>query len=217
MDELSRAGRLAEADERMSRHVAEMARHWWGMGQVAREVDREELYKEGGFPDVFAWAFLRHRVGEVTVRKAIDVAAHFSAEMAEAHGSEKLASTLDYLQATRKVEQIGEATALTFRVKRQGRFASIPFSSATYRDIDEAKRLVESANAPKPPVFTPALVARAEALAAALPGLPRGAGGKRVEIRRDADGRERLTFRSVDPEGLEAFARAILDAIAVST
>jgi hypothetical protein len=212
MTQLARRDRLDDANRRMADHLAEAARHWWAMGQVCAEVDGDELYREAGFADVYAWAEKEHGVKRTTVDKAMGVARHFSAEMAERHGSEKLSSTLDYLQATRKVEQAGEATALEFRVRREGRFHTVPFEQATYREIDEAKALVLRSRGEKgPPPPDDHALARGRALEAVLGPVPRGTTrGSRVEVTRDAAGNHRYTVKALSDAELVAFARAVL-------
>jgi hypothetical protein len=212
MNQVARRARLDDANRRMSAHLTEAARHWWGMGQVCAEVDADELYAEGGFSDVYAWAEKEHGVKRTTVDKAMGVAQHFSAEMAERHGSEKLSSTLDYLAATNKVERAGEATALEFRVRREGRFQSIPFEKATYREIDEAKAIVVKSRAVAgPPPPDEIAVARGRSLEAVLGPLPRGsARGSRVEVTRDAEGNHRYTVKSLSEAEMTAFAKAVL-------
>lgn len=207
--ELTRLARLRDADHRLSHHLAEAARQWWAIGAVCLEVEREVLYAEDGYTDVWDWVQERHGMSRRTAGKAMEVARHFSAEMAERYGSEKLASTVAYLAATRRSEEVGEATALTFRVRRDGRFRSIPFEAATYRDIDEARALVVDARQKPAPAPEPALVERARRIGEVLAALPKGR-GERVTVRRDADGRHRLTFKDVAEDELEAFARAVL-------
>ncbi len=204
--ELTRRDRLRAADQRLHDHLAEAARHWWGIGAVCVEVDRDELYAEDGYEDVWAWARERHGISRRTVTKAMEVARHFSAEMAERWGTEKLSSTLAYLAATRRMEEAGDVSALVIKVRREGRYRSIPFEKASYRDLDEARALVLSdrrAGAPEP---DPAMIERALAIEAALPK----AKGERVTVRRGADGKHRLTFKDIAEDELEAFARAVL-------
>ncbi len=104
MGKLTAKQRLAECDRRMGEHMAEMARSWGAMGEICNEVDRQELYREGGFASVFEWATSRHKTSRRTIEKAMAVAVHFNAEMAERHGTEKLAATVDYLRANRRDE-----------------------------------------------------------------------------------------------------------------
>lgn len=209
--EITRRDRLADADARLSVHLAEAARRWWGIGAVCLEVAREELYAEDGFADVWAWAQERHGISRRTAGRAMEVARHFSAEMAERYGSAKLASTVAYLETTHRVEEAGEATSLKFRVMREGRFASIPFEQATSRDIDEARALVVRSRQEAPPAPEPTALEKAKALNAALATLPKATGrGERVTVTRAPDGSDRLTFREIPADGLEAFARAVL-------
>ena len=79
------AQRLADCDRRMSLHLGELARNLWGVGQVCIEVDRHEAYREAGFASVFEWAATRHKSSRRTIEKAMAVATHFNAEMAEQH------------------------------------------------------------------------------------------------------------------------------------
>ncbi len=204
--EITRRARLDEADQRLSHHLAEAARQWWAIGAVCLEVERDELHAEGGYPDVWAWVEDRHGVSRRTIGRAVEVARHFSAEMAERYGSQKLASTLAYLATTKRIEEAGDVSALVFRVRRDGRFRSIPFEQASYRDIDEARALVLSSRRPAPEQPDPAIIGRARAIEAALPK----ARGERVTVRRDADGKHRLTFKDIAEDELEAFARAVL-------
>ena len=208
---IARRTRLAEADTRLSNHLAEAARHWWGIGEVCSEVERDALFQDGNHADVYAWALERHGMSRRSVERAMEVARHFSAEMAQRYGSEKLVSTVAYLETTKKIEKAGDAVALRFRVRRDGVFKSITFEKATSRDIDEARALVLKTRQEKPPAPDPVAVTRARVLNAALASLPKVAGkGDRVTVLRAADGTDRLTFHEIPIGELEAFARAVL-------
>lgn len=210
MEPIMRRDRLATADSRVRALLADAARSLWGLGQVCLEVQRDELYRDGGHADLYTWAETQHGISRNTADKAMAVAEHFGADMAERFGTEKLAATVRYLEATRKVEQAGDALSLTFRVQRGGRFATVPFERATYRDIDEARQLVLKSRAEKPEPLARETVARAEALAAALPPPPRGAGrGERVRVERAGDGRPMFSFRAIPEDELPAFVEAL--------
>src|SRR4051812_13967918 len=114
--------RLESANARVRAHMADAARSLWALGQVCREVDAERLYLEGGYASVGEWAEAEHGLARFTLTKAMAIAEHFSADMAERFGTEKLVSTYRYLQATRREEEAGDALALTFPVQRNGRF-----------------------------------------------------------------------------------------------
>ncbi len=212
------AHRLADCDRRMSDHLAELARNLWGVGHVCIEVDRDELYREGGFANVFEWAAARHKSSRRTIEKAMMVATHFNAEMAERHGTEKLAATVAYLETTNRIERSGEANALQFRVPgKGGKFESIPFESASSNDIARARELVVRTRRPDgvPPKPDEGANRRARSVATVLAPTPKAvARGPRVEVSRDSDGRHRYTFRAVAEDELEAFARAVLASLA---
>ena len=100
---------------------------------------------------------------------------------------------------------------LKFRVQRDGKFKTIPFAAATYRDIEDARLLVARSRVGKSPEPDNAAVERAKVLAAGLAPLPKGVlRGERVEAHRDSDGQQRYTFRSISEDELEGFARNLL-------
>jgi hypothetical protein len=182
---------------------------------VCNEVARDQLYLAGGYKDVFAWAADRHKAKRTTIEKAMTVATHFSEDMAEREGSEKLASTVRYLETTRRLEAAGDAPALKLRVQREGKFQSIPWTKADYRDIDEATALVERTRNPPPKPVMPdaAAVERANGFAAVLHPASRDVvRGDRVRVARGSDGKLRYDFRAVSEEELATLGQALLDA-----
>ncbi len=168
------------------------------------------LYREGGYQSLTEWAEGEHRLSRFTLTKAMAIAQHFSADMAERFGTEKLVSTYRYLQATRREEEAGDALALTFPVQRNGRFASVPFAEATYREIDSSRRrLVASQRSGGEPVPR-TLTERVKDLTAALPPAPKGSRrGERVRVERARDGRSMFSFSAIPEEDLPAFIEAL--------
>jgi hypothetical protein len=196
----------------MNGHMAEMARNWWSVGEVCNEVERDELFRQGGFVSVYEWAAVRHGASRRTVEKAMAVAMNFNAEMAARHGTEKLAATVDYLEATSRSEKPGEATALTFRVPgRGGKYESKSFEDATAADIERSRKLLLESRKGATPEPDPEAVKRLEAIAAAIPAAPKGVvHGQRAEVERASDGKDRYTFRGIAEDELVSFARALL-------
>jgi len=81
--EPARRARLAAIKSRMRELKVAAARNLWEHGQLLLEADRDRLYADDGSASLVDWAEREFGLGETTVRKAMQIATHFSADMAE--------------------------------------------------------------------------------------------------------------------------------------
>jgi hypothetical protein len=206
--------RIKAIKERMRGIDVEIARGLWEYGHLFLEVQAAELWRPDGAEDLYDWAQEKCGYSRTSVDKMMDIARNFSPDIAERCGVEKLYSALRYRAATSRHEKPGDLVAARLRIHgAKGRFTSIDFLDATYRQVDEATRIVLDGHKEKP---EPAADAdRIAAFEKALPPPPAGMKPKhRVVVKKAKDGQEAFTFHRIPRSGLRAFAEAILASLA---
>ena len=206
--------RLVAIKARMRGLDVEIARGLWEYGHLFLEVAAGELWRADGAEDLYDWAQTHCGYARASVDKMMDVARHFSPDIAERCGVEKLTSALRYRAATLRDERPGDLVAAKLRIHGpKGRYTSVAFLDATYRQVDEATRIVLDARKPKPE--PPADADRIAAFEKALPPAPKGSRrARRVVVRKAKDGQEAFTFHGIPRAGLRAFAESILASLA---
>ena len=210
-DELTDMGRLNAIEGRMAELDRNAAATMWEYGNLFREVAQAALYRAAGFESFPDWLEAVGR-SRKTARKLMAVAEHFNAEMASRWGTEKLYATVRYLEATRKVEEAGDAPALRFRIRDHAGWTTVPFADASYRQIEEARRLLEESRRGKRPRPPKQILERASRLADVLPPPPKGVRRRdRVRLQSGADGRLAVSFSAIPLDELESFLVAVRD------
>lgn len=210
----NRRVRLNSIKSHMARLRGAAAALMWDYGGLLTEVHRDELWRDDGAATFDEWTKLHADMSDETAYKAIAIARHFTREMAERFGSEKLAATVDYLRVTKREEKPGDVLALSFRLPSSQGFRSVSFIDASYREIEQATGLVKktrlAAAAAKKPKPEPHIRERALGLAAALSPAPKGAvRGDRVTVKKSRDGRTTLTFHGIPVDEIEQFIEAL--------
>lgn len=204
--------RLRSIKDRLAALSGTAARTLWEYGVLFAEVERDGLWREDDVASFDAWVEQVVGTSRETARKAMVIAEHFSADMAERFGTEKVAAAIRYLEATGRHEQPGDLLALHIRVRGDdGTYTSIPFADASYRQIREAARHVqERRRAGTSPEADPELKQRLRALSNALPEAARPKRGPAVKLARTSDGRPGVRFGAVVPlDELESFVEAL--------
>ena len=213
MPNIQRKDRLRALETQVRQLYAEAARTLWQLGQCLTEVQRDALWLESGHSSFEAWLQDFGLVSRNTAYKAMRIAEHFSGEMAERFGPEKLDAGLRYLAATKQEEKAGDLVAVDIRVRADGgKWTSVAFADATARQINEAAvHLGQSRHARRIPAD---MRKRVEKLSGALPAAPKGTRqGDRVRLVRGTDGRLAVTFRSVPVDEIDAFLEAVRAAL----
>jgi len=161
--------RLREVTARIEQIGTQAGRLMWELGGLLTEVEQTELWRttpHGGFLE---WIDGAMKFSRQTARKYQQIHAHFSADMAERYGSEKLVAGLAYLAQTKREEEPGDLVATTIRVRTtEGTFASVPFPLASVRQIRQATLFLAGANRADEAPSAPAEAERVGRLTAAL-------------------------------------------------
>jgi hypothetical protein len=202
-----RVKRLNVIKRQLQSAQAKAAILMWEVGSLFLEVEREELWREDGSPNMSSWLDSLEGYSRRSARRAMQMASHFSLESARVFGSEKLLATLVWMDATRRDEQPGDLLALRIRVREpNGMFNSVAYADATADQILAAARLLREQNKEgKLAEIDRTLEERVEEAIADLPPPPRGLfRGPRVQVRRTGDGAVGLTVHGVPPEKLDA-------------
>ncbi len=197
-----RKTRLHEIHARLTTLGGEAARALWELGMLLAEVREGELWREDGQPSFGAWlralGFEREKA-----RKAMLVAANFSADAAERYGQEKLVAGVGLLAATAREELPGDLAAMQIRVRGDGgRFETVPFPEATVAQVKEATRLLDP-----PRGKAKAYAGWASRLEARLPPAA-GRAGQRVKVTVGPDGEPTVSVSRIPLAQWEAFLAA---------
>ena len=214
MDELTpseRKSRLASVKKRLGALNGTAAKALWEYGSLFREVRDHELWKDDGSESFADWLEVEMGYSRETARRAMIVSEHFTAEMAERFGIDKLAAAVRYMAATGRDEKPGDVLALRIRVRgERGSFTTVPFPDATYRQIAEAIKLVKGAAAGDDFEVDEETAAKVERLVDALPAAPEGVkAGERVRFEKGTDGRVAVSFIGIPVDELESALKAI--------
>ena len=202
--------RLRAATARVQTLKGDGARVLYALGTVLREVEEAELWRAGGHSAFSVYLEEEAQVARTTAYRAIEVARHFNEDQAVRYGFDKLSLGLRYMALTRAVEQPGDLIAADLRLRGPGgRYTSVPFHTATIRQLQEAIIVATARRAL--PVYADDLDARLVRLKAALPPPPPGmtAAKDRVEVARTRGGAVALTFRQIPLTELAAFVAAL--------
>ena len=182
------------------------------LGLLLRQVHERELWRAGGFSSLTDYLEREVDVAPTTARRAIQVARHFNEEIATRYGFDKLSKGLRYMELTRAVEQPGDLIAAELRIRRaDGRFGSVPFHTATARQIEDAIQIEVERQRAAAHRTAPDVSARLRALTEALPAVPTGARAakSRVEATKTRKGEVMLTFKQIPMTELRAFLDAV--------
>lgn len=198
--------RLREITRRVADLKGRAALVLYELGVLLTEVADHHLYRAGDYATFEDYLDAEVQLSRATSYKAMRVARHFNAGMVERYGIEKLDAGVRYLELSKQEERPGDLVAAHLRLRGEdGRFVSVPFHEASYRQVREAARLLqERRNAPAH--STRERTARvALAVRDAIPGA-------QVSVRRSAHGMSTLGFRGIPMDALLPFARALLAA-----
>ena len=199
-----RKARLGALQAEIRRLYADTARSVWHIGACLLEIQRSELWREGGHTSFATWLVESSQpISAASAWKGMRIAQHFSAEMAARFGSEKLDAAVGYLGATVKDEQPGDLLAVQVRIRGEGGvWTAVPFAEASTGQIREATRaLGHKKRVTWAPPEVRAQVAKLNKTLAKAPGL----GGAAVGVRRNRAGRVVLSMSGVPVDGLAAF------------
>lgn len=197
--------RLHEINRRVAELKGRAALVLYELGALLGEVQQSELWRVGGFDSFDAWLSGAIDVSRATAWKAMRVARHFNAGMVERYGIEKLNAGLRYLELTGADEQPGDLVAADLRVRdAQGRFRSVPFHEASYREVVEAGRLLKQVRARHsgPPGDAAAWAERVNGALASTGGTAR--------LRTRKDGAVLVDLRGVPLDQIAALAAALV-------
>ena len=201
---------LAEVSAQIIRLKGEVGRGIYQIGRLLNRVDREALWRAGGFVSFEEYLGKDIDVSRASAYRFMRVAEHFNAEIAERYGLSKLVAALRYLAETPVHEQAGDLLATTIRVRgASGRYELLQLHKATAKQILAAVRLLRQSKlaarrAPR------AIRRRVDQLTEALPSAPPGTrSGQRVRLLRGEDGNFAVTFQAIPLNDLEAFVDAL--------
>lgn len=206
---------LRAAEGRVRALRGEGARVLWELGLVLREVDEQALWKAGGYPSFTAWLESREvDVARTTAERTLAVVQNFSLDLAMRYGFDKLYAGLRYLSVTQRAELPGDLIALDLRLRGPtGRYVTVPFHTATVRDVLDAIALEQARKTPGalPRGLEDDLSDRLERLSAALPDPPKGLrpADKRLQVTRTSTGELSLTFKQIPLAELDGFIAAL--------
>lgn len=182
------------------------------LGALLRQVDERELWRAGGFSSLTDYLEREVDVAPTTARRAIQVARHFNLEIATRYGFDKLSKGLRYMELTRAVEQPGDLIAADLRIRGAGgRFRTVPFHTATARQIEDAIQIEVERQRAAAHRTSSDVATRLRALSQALPAVPTGArpAKSRVEATKTRQGDLMLTFKQIPMAELRAFLDAV--------
>lgn len=207
----ARGTRLADIEQDLEKLEAVAASTIVHAGRRLLEVRRDELWHEDGSRSFTDWLQKKTRFSRASAYKAMDVAEHFTPEMAERFGPEKLWAGLRYVDATGAEEQPGDLVALRVRIRgRDGTWKSIPFTEASTREIHDAVSILKATTSGRENDLPDDLENRIAQLAERLPAAPKGTSrGQRAKIRRGRDGRLALDLKGIPLDEIETVLEVV--------
>lgn len=208
MPDLTRRDRLPALEAEVRTRIATIARDLWHIGQALREVQRDELWRDGGHASFEAWLQQTRVLGRATAYKALRVAEHFSEDAAVRLGTEKLDATVAYLNATAKEEEPGDILAGGIRVRGvDGAWTRVPYLEASAAQVRQA---ASDLNTTRRRAGQPReLRDRVDRLNADLPRSKKAFQAARVQARTTKAGQVLVSLTGVPLEHLEAYVAEV--------
>ena len=208
MPAITRRHRLRDLETEVRTHNADLARHLWHMGNALREVQRDELWREGDHAGFDPWLAVTGVTGRSTAYKAMRVAAVFNEEMAVRFGTEKLAAGLSYLDATGKTEKPGELLAVRVKIRDEsGAWTGVPFLDASVRQIREAVSHLNQSRHSR--TLPDDLRQRVQRINLEMPAVAQAFKTARVSVRRNKAGQVTVSLASVPLEQFDAYVAEV--------
>ena len=184
-------------------------RHAWNIGANLRRIQREELWRAGGYESFTDFLNRGIDCSRSSAYRYLRIAEHFNAEIAERYGIDKLRLALRYMALTPASERPGDIFAAQVRLRgKDGRFYSVSVHEASAAQLEAgiALELQQMDQRRRPSRL---LRARAERVSKALPAPPKGVSKRRVRLRKHPRGQVLASFFSIPLDQVGVLFQAV--------
>ena len=148
----NQASELARETAKILRLKEEVGVRFWDLGQCLLRVHDEALYSQAGFENFEQYLGRRGvSIARTTAYRFMEIARHFSREIARKHSQSKLFASIDLAKATPEQDRPIDVLAYQIEVRSaDGKTQFKPFKNASSHEIKRAAQRIKRRQAKKP-------------------------------------------------------------------